>query len=850
MDKRIQNLTHITSLVTGDYVPVGLLSSDPARRAALFDIYKLYNDTWGVGGAGEVNIGQTVGDSSGIYHSKVGVNLLFKSLVPGYYLPITGGTGTLGFDINTSKVLVADTTLLSSNPNIKTTLSVNSGNPFGYFAIADSGTIDNNLMFIGYSANGQPVKIEFKGNNNITAALINRRELSGNWKLDNSDLITRALNPVFTTGTQNIGGNKTFNTDNVYFFDAPGVFNAATFIQDDGFKFYKYDNTLNLDAWNSILSGVWEAQTINISTNLNLQGVGVANINNLTTTGQNLWLRMISLSGDLQTTGRTLYNLHTGISGTPANLTSTGQTLWNRIVSLSGDLQSTGSNLINITTTISGNLNTTGATCYNLANTANTTANNNVTTSNLISGNLITTGITLLGAIQGLSGRLIVTGYNSYVWLTGASGVLNTKINDLSGYVNGTFETLADASASHFTINQDISDLQAGLLDNGNLITGVKNNLATTGTTLNNKINSLSGVTVTTTLGHTLNGNTTFAGDVVFYDSIFDINVLTKSPSVGINIYGTGENLVLNTWKSILSGNWTAQNLNITENLSFTGNPSPSNTNQNAISLYNKTLASKGILYLNGGKSEFSYPVGAAIWDKHVQLITTNSSTSQTSYGNSATNFGTLSHVADQYYGYLTNIVTASQPLPQNAFTNFGTPNLFIGNTSGKNGFFVTSKFAFVDNTGSYISGSNPSSGLRFFFGVTDQSIATILGANDSNSNRIGFSFIRGSGGSQDGRNDSDFKITTKNGETETLFNTNLDFNSGLYQGYIFCPPYPNTGSIYWQLNDINRGSFVSGLITGTLPSGNLAMRAGIGLTTLETGSSKNIRVQILYSEV
>lgn len=560
MNRRIQQLSHVTSLDTGDYLPIGPLSADLARRTALNDIFVLYNQTYPSVGGGEINTITNLLDGSGIYLQKVGPNLQIKSLSPNYYLPITGGTGSLGYSVDTTKVLVADTSLLSENPNVKTIIQVGSGNPQGYFAVYDSGNINDYLLYLGYPTAGGPVKTEFKGNDGISAGLFNRRELSGNWKLNNSEIITNANTPVFTTGNQNIDGTKTFSGV-LKFYDI--VNNQYTMVaeSDEGVVFNDILGNPVLNTLTPALLQTWAAGTIN-ATALNVGGNPVAISSNLTSTGQTLWNRIISLSGDLQVTGKNLYNLYIGMSGSPNNLTTTGQTLWNRITSLSGDLQTTGSRLITITNTISGNLNTTGKTCYDLASTANSTADVGLALAQITSDNLTTTGVNLINTIQGLSGRLIATGYNSYILTTGASGVLNTKINDLSGYCNSTFETKTDATNEYFLINQDIADLQAGLLDNGNLITGVSNNLTTTG----QQVVWIAG-------NQYIGGTKWFWGNLVFFDDPGSFNSFTVTPGGGVKCYDSNENLVLQAWDSKLSGIWGVQSLKVVDSLTISGHP-------------------------------------------------------------------------------------------------------------------------------------------------------------------------------------------------------------------------------------------------------------------------------------
>lgn len=270
-----------------------------------------------------------------------------------------------------------------------------------------------------------------------------------------------------------------------------------------------------------------------------------------------------------------------------------------------------------------------------------------------------------------------------------------------------------------------------------------------------------------------------------------------------------------------------------------------------SLDLFNRNLANKSILYLRGNY-EYFYGVGPAMWSKHIQNITTATTTSQTTYGCTATNLGTLSHIASQYFGYMTNYATAATQNVQ-AGTSFNVANLYRGNFSGQNGFFLTSRFAFPDATGLYTSGivdTGVRTGVRFFFGASDQALTTVLAANNAAGSRVGFSLIRASGGTQSGFNEQNFFFVTKGVTDVNRIDTQLPFNSGLYQGYIFCPPYPNTGSIYWELRNLSTNTGVSGMASfgSALPAANTALRPMIGIHSVS--GAKNFGTTCLYSEV
>ena len=238
--------------------------------------------------------------------------------------------------------------------------------------------------------------------------------------------------------------------------------------------------------------------------------------------------------------------------------------------------------------------------------------------------------------------------------------------------------------------------------------------------------------------------------------------------------------------------------------------------------------------------------VATAPWSKPIQYVIPSNATGVTSVGNTPLGFGTITTVADQIYGVATNFAIAANTGASGGI-NLALANLFIGNQSGYNGFFFTSRFVLPDTTGAYISGV--SSGVNLFCGVTDQTFAATLSSNNPNNNRAGISFCRMTGTT--GRNDATFQFTTKNtsSNTETLYPTTIPFNSGQYQAYIYAPTYPNTGSIYWALEDLYRGYSSTGLAFGAnIPLANTALRGMLGM--LSVSGTKNLRIQSLYIEV
>jgi hypothetical protein len=279
-----------------------------------------------------------------------------------------------------------------------------------------------------------------------------------------------------------------------------------------------YTTGLTLDSKINSLSG-WSASAVN------LISTGATLITNLFNTGSNLNTKIDNLSGYVNTQDNNI----------SSNLSSTGTTLNNKINSLSGwsasstNLVSTGSTLDNKINSLSGYVTTvdaTFATIINLASTGSTLDSkiNSLSGWSASAVNLASTGSTLNNRINNLSGYINSTSSN-IVFTTG-----NQTISGVKTFVeNTTFGDSAQGdflviSGNNFTVYGS-GNFTSGLFVNGNaVLTGnlyaTTVNLASTGSTLDNKINNLSGVSVLTFGNQTINGLKTFTSGIDIYSGV------------------------------------------------------------------------------------------------------------------------------------------------------------------------------------------------------------------------------------------------------------------------------------------------------------------------------------------
>jgi hypothetical protein len=270
-------------------------------------------------------------------------------------------------------------------------------------------------------------------------------------------------------------------------------------------------------------------------------------------------LSSYATTANLASTGSTLVT----------NLASTGSTLNTRINNLSGYINSTSSNIVFTT----GNQTISGVKSFAQDTTFGDSAQGDFL---VISGN----NFTVYGSGNFTSGlfvnsNAVLTGVNLSSYATTANLVstgstLDTKINNLSGYVTGanaTFASITNLASTGSTLTSRINSLSGTLT--GNYATIL--NLASTGSTLNTRINSLSGI-LTGNYLTTSSASSTYA-TITNLGSTgstlqTNINNLSNTYATITNLANTGSTLV-NSIAS-LSGTLTSNYSTIT-NLSTTG---------------------------------------------------------------------------------------------------------------------------------------------------------------------------------------------------------------------------------------------------------------------------------------
>jgi hypothetical protein len=228
-------------------------------------------------------------------------------------------------------------------------------------------------------------------------------------------------------------------------------------------------------------------------------------------------------------------------------------------------------------------------------------------------------------------------------------------------------------------------------------------------------------------------------------------------------------------------------------------------------------------------------------FQNQILVVGPSASTSMTTLGGSVTFIGSVTHPAvSEAYGYCTNISSTTA----NTAGGISDTNVrwYTGSVlNGANGFFFGTRIGFPD--ASYNS-TGASTGSRIFAGFTDQTLLATLQSDNAAGNRCGFSRCHVNAA----LTDTNFFFTTKNGTTETRVDTGMVFTPQcIYDFWIFVPPYP-ASTLYWKIDNLTLGTSFEGSTTDTLPLGNVALRSGTGVLTVQT-FVRNIRINRLYVE-
>lgn len=224
--------------------------------------------------------------------------------------------------------------------------------------------------------------------------------------------------------------------------------------------------------------------------------------------------------------------------------------------------------------------------------------------------------------------------------------------------------------------------------------------------------------------------------------------------------------------------------------------------------------------------------LGQALYSKQFTFFAPNATSTQTVIGNSQSNAGTLSTVNNETWGKATIIA----PIADfgSVFLSTNIESSIRGSRTGRNGFFFISKFLLTGTNGTNIYGSP--SGSRIFVGLSNSTsiVNSNTGSNFPSACGLAFTWATGGGGVADVY-DTNWKLLSVGGGGGNYTDSTMNFNTGLFQFGMYCPPFPNNNTMWWQLDDLGRGSGCGGVFpnSNAYPANSSYMFPFVGLNTV-----------------
>jgi hypothetical protein len=282
---------------------------------------------------------------------------------------------------------------------------------------------------------------------------------------------------------------------------------------------------------------------------------------------------------------------------------------------------------------------------------------------------------------------------------------------------------------------------------------------------------------------------------------------------------------------STFTFNKTTSTLGLNGELNLKAQSDPPVSAAGTMNVYAKTVSGRTMLKAIGPYG-VDYAYQPSFFQNSIFIINTGGTTAYNTIGNTLTTVGTISHVVSEPLGYMANQVTAAT-LNATAGTGSNTAPYFIGSQVGSNGFFFQARMAFPDAT---------STGIRAFVGFTSGTMAASVSADNPAGSGVGWQYS--TTGAYTG-----WKFMTDNGTTLSTTSTMLPFaQNHVFDFFIYCPPFPNNGTVYYRIDDLTASTTAEGSTSSTLPAGTTAMRAGFQINNT-AASARNVRLGRLYVE-
>ena len=255
----------------------------------------------------------------------------------------------------------------------------------------------------------------------------------------------------------------------------------------------------------------------------------------------------------------------------------------------------------------------------------------------------------------------------------------------------------------------------------------------------------------------------------------------------------------------------------------------PASVPANTTSIFSQNLGGRTTTMTKESSNWAPSALQASLFGNQIMLIKPGGGTTLTAEGTQALSDTTVSHpTADQVFGFMADFATAAVSGDE-AGTSSSNTAAFRGSTTGANGFFYMARVGVVDTTS-----------IRTFSGMADQTIATMVGADNPTGNHVGFQFSTA-------RGDANWQFTTKDGTTQSVANTGIAFTANkVYDLYFTCTK--QCASITWEIRNVTDGTSTTGTTSSNLPTTTAALRMVLGVES-QTTTAKSIRMQQMYFE-
>ncbi len=261
--------------------------------------------------------------------------------------------------------------------------------------------------------------------------------------------------------------------------------------------------------------------------------------------------------------------------------------------------------------------------------------------------------------------------------------------------------------------------------------------------------------------------------------------------------------------------------------------------------VYSRLVAGRSMLSVKGS-SGVSYALQPSFAQQNIFMVTPGSGTTATTLSTTGGYYALAGNTpgtptSSEANGYLTSFATSA--IAGNVIGLAGATNTYFRGSvaNGADGFFFVTRITLNDAT--LTNYTSTTTGTRMFYGLSDQTSATMGASNSPTGNYVGFSFAAnrsGEGGIM--------QFMSRDGTTETHVATGVTLAaSKTYDLYLYVKPRDAT--IYWRIDNLTDGAApVEGSKTTNLPTATAAMKPMDILANL-SAAARTFGFQRLYVE-